>query len=77
MTDDPATRLLGRLLAFARGLDEEERALLATLLAPGLARAWQEEDDVSGFGSVTWLPERLPEELQRAVRERGLRVEGL
>lgn len=77
MNDDPASRLLARLLAFARELDDEERALFAALLAPGLARVWQDEEDVSGFGSVTWLPERLPEELHRAVREQGLRIEGL
>jgi hypothetical protein len=77
VNEDPATRLLARLLAFARELDDEERALLAALLAPGLARVWQDEEDVSGFGSVTWLPERLPEELHRAVREHGLRIEGL
>lgn len=76
MNDDPATRLLSRLAAFAQGLDDEERALLAALLAPGLAKAWQDEDDVTGFGSVTWLPERLPDELHRAVREHGLRVDG-
>ena len=74
--DDPATRLLSRLAVFAHGLDDEERALLAALLAPGLARAWQDDEDVSGFGSVTWLPERLPEDLHRAVREQGLRVDG-
>jgi len=54
----------------------ESQLLLAALLAPGLARAWQDDEDVSGFGSVTWLPERLPEDLHRAVREQGLRVDG-
>jgi hypothetical protein len=78
VNDDPATRLLSRLSAFAQGLDDEERALLAALLAPGLAKAWQDEEDVTGFGfgSVTWLPERLPDLLQRAVREQGLNVQG-
>lgn len=76
MNDDPASRLLARLRAFAHELDDEERALLAALLAPGLARVWQDDEDVSGFGSVTWLPERLPDELDRAVREQGLRIEG-
>lgn len=75
--DDAATRLLHRLAAFARELDDDERALLAALLAPGVARAWDDEVDVMGFGSTDWLPERLPDELQRAVRDQDLRIEGL
>lgn len=44
-----ATRLLAKLAAFIESCDEEERALLAMLLAPGLGEVYDGEDDVRGF----------------------------
>ncbi|MCB0993710.1 MAG: hypothetical protein KDB21_01370, partial [Acidimicrobiales bacterium] len=57
-----AAQLLDKLRAFVAGLDDDERALFATLLAPGVAQAYapDDEDEVVGFGSA-WLPQRLPE----------------
>ena len=58
-------------------LDDQEAALFAALVAPGVARAYQ-DDDVDGFGSdVTWRPGALPDSLAEAVRDGGLRVEDL
>jgi hypothetical protein len=71
-----AERLLAKLRAFADGLDDDERGMLAALLAPGVAKAL-DDDDVSGFGLVAWLPDRLPEALEQTIRESGLRVEGM
>ena len=84
-TDDPidagtaeaAARLLEKLRTFvAEQLDEEERALLAVLLAPGVAMAYPDDADVVGF-SVDWRANALPEALAVKLREGGLRVEGL
>ena len=59
----------------AEQLDEDERALLAVLLAPGVAMAYP-DDEVVGF-SVDWRANALPEALAVTLREGGLRVEGL
>jgi len=75
-TGDAAVRLLAKLRQFvADELDDDERALLAVLLAPGVARAYP-ADDVVGFG-VDWDANALPLALAEALREGGLRVEGL
>ena len=73
-----ARRLLAKIRAFvADQLDDEEAALFAALVAPGVARAYQ-DDDVEGFGSdVDWRPGALPDSLAEAVRDGGIRVEGL
>lgn len=71
-----ATRLLDKLAAFAAELDDDERQLLAALLAPGVAKVWHDEDEVTGFG-VDWLPGAMPAALESAVRGRELRIEGL
>jgi hypothetical protein len=75
---DAADRLLVKVRAFvAERLDEEEAALFAALVAPGIARAYV-EDDVVGFGAdVDWRPGALPDSLAEAVRSGGIRVEGL
>jgi len=76
--EDPeaATRLLAKLRAFvAEDLDEQESALLAVLLAPGVAMAYP-DDEVVGF-AVDWHANALPESLATTLREGGLRVEGL
>jgi hypothetical protein len=81
MSDEPATaesaaRLLDKLREFVRDeLDDDERALLAVLLAPGVAMAYG-DDEVVGF-SADWRASALPEVLARTLREGGLRVEGL
>ncbi len=73
-----ARRLLAKIRAFVTDqLDDEEAALFAALIAPGVARAYQ-DDDVEGFGSdVDWRPGALPDSLAEAVRDGGMRVEGL
>ena len=75
---DPAAaggRLIDKLRDFAGGLDDEERRLLAALLAPGIDAAWKEPAEVSGFG-LEWSPDTLPTHLADAIRNRDLRVEG-
>ena len=59
-------------------LDDDERALFATLLAPGVAQAYapDDEDEVVGFGSA-WLPQRLPEHLARVIRDHDVRISGI
>ena len=76
--EDPeaAARLLTKLRAFvADSLDEQESALLAVLLAPGVAMAYP-DDEVVGF-AVDWHANALPDALATTLREGGLRVEGL
>jgi len=74
-----ARRLLAKIRTFvADQLDEDEAVLFAALVAPGVARAYQDDDDVAGFGSdVDWRPGALPDSLAEAVRDGGIRVEGL
>ena len=78
-----AERLLSKIRRFvAEELDDEEAALFAALVAPGVARAYETEteSDVVGFAGgsdVDWRPGALPESLAEAVRAGGIRVEGL
>lgn len=69
-----AADFLEKMRAFAEGLDPEERALLAALIAPGVDAAWG-ESEVSGFG-MEWNPSLLPNHLADAIRDRNLRIEG-
>lgn len=73
-----AERLLAKLRHFiATELDEEERALLGALVAPGVAQAHAAADaEVQGFGGG-WSPNDLPRALVTALRDSGVRVEGL
>jgi hypothetical protein len=73
-----AERLLTKIRTFvAEQLDDDEAALFAALVAPAVAQAYQ-LDDASGVGSdVDWRPNALPESLAAAVRDGGVRVEGL
>jgi hypothetical protein len=73
-----AERLLAKIRTFvAEQLDDDEAALFAALVAPAVALAYQ-LDDASGLGSdVDWRPNALPESLAAAVRDGGVRVEGL
>ena len=71
-----AKELLAKIRAFvAETLTEEESALFAALLAPGVSLAYPDEE-VSGF-SADWRPDALPESLAQALRVGGVRVEGL
>jgi hypothetical protein len=68
-------RLLAKLRRFAdEELDEAERVVLASLLAPAIAVAYG-ESEVSGFGTTELAP--LPEVLLGSLRRSGLRVVGL
>jgi hypothetical protein len=78
--DAVATRLLDKLATFVSTLDDDERAVLAALLAPGVASAYEEpepEPEVVGFGMepIPWEPSRLPDALTERIRERHLRIE--
>ncbi len=76
---EAARRLLAKIRTFvADQLDEEEAALFAALVAPGVARAYQDDGEVEGFGAdVDWRPGALPDSLAEAVRDGRIRVEGL
>jgi len=77
MGDEAAERLLAKLRVFvAEQLDEEERALFAALVAPGVARAYG-EPEVEGFGVAGWSLSALPSSLVRALQDQGVRVVGL
>jgi hypothetical protein len=78
--DAVATRLLAKLRAFVGSLDDEERAVMAALLAPGVASAYAEpepEPEVVGFGmsATPWRPERLTDALTGRIRHQHLRIE--
>jgi hypothetical protein len=82
--DAVATRLLDKLRAFVGSLDDEERAVMAALLAPGVASAYtapepepEPEPEVVGFGmsATVWQPERLPMSLTGRIRDQHLRIE--
>lgn len=73
--DDTAERLLEKVRHFADSLEDEERPMFAALIAPGVAAAWNDEDDVAGFG-VAWQPSQVQDHLREAIRTRNLRVEG-
>lgn len=74
---DPAARLVQKLREFAQTrLDAQERALLAILLAPGVARAYRSED-IAGVPAVEWSAQRLPDSLSQALHAGGISVLGL
>ena len=75
MEDDD--RLIAKPRQFAQGLEPGERVLLAQLLAPGVARAYEPEPEVFGFDLVPWSERALPASLVAALREGGIRVVGL
>lgn len=71
-----ADRLLAKIRTFvADELSDEEAALFAALVAPGVARAAPGADATGPDGE--WCPHALPDSLVAAVRAGGLRVEGL
>lgn len=73
-----ADRLLAKIRTFVSDqLSDDEAAMFAALVAPGVAEAFH-EGEVVGFGSdVDWQPGALPDSLAEAVRKGGIRVEGL
>jgi len=78
MDAEAAERLISKLRTFAaETLDENERALFAILLAPGIAQAYGEAEDVRGFGMEDWSGVPLPEALVEALRASDVRVVGL
>ena len=78
MDADAAARLLDKMRRFvATELDDDERALFAALVAPGVAKAYPVEDDVEAYGIVGWSPSDLPDALVAELRRGGIRVEGL
>ena len=71
-----AARALDKLAAFVASLDDDERSVIAALLAPGVATAYAEPDkEVVGFEMGGWSPDRLPESLATQVRGKGIRVQ--
>ena len=77
MDDAAAERLIAKIREFAqRDLDPDERALLARLLAPGVALVF-DESEVEGFRMAEWPQDDLSTALAQALRSSPLRLEGL
>ena len=74
MDSDAASRLMEKLKLFAEDLDAEERALLGQLLAPGIARAYPQEEEVAGFAMTEWSETALAGSLVEAIRQSGVRL---
>lgn len=74
-TESPESSALIKLRAFIAGLDPEERVVVASLLAPAVAQAFDTDgdDDVEGFSAVEWQP-ALPETLAEQIRQSGMQV---
>jgi hypothetical protein len=70
-----ASAALAKLRVFVESLDEDERSVVAALLAPAVAQAYAEEPDVVGFEADDWLPAHLPDVLMDEVRTHGWRIE--
>lgn len=78
MDPEAATRLISKLRAFViEALDDDERTLLAMLLAPGVDRAYADADEVTGYGLEQRSAVPFPEALVDALRSSGVRVVGL
>ncbi len=74
--DESANTMLEKVRHFVTTLDERERALFAALVAPGIAAAWADDDEVEGFGTE-WSSSRVQDHLHEAVRRHDIRIEGL
>jgi hypothetical protein len=73
-----ADRLLSKIRTFvADELTEQEAALFAALVAPGVACAYEDSGAAASGSDVESFPRALPDSLAEAVRDRGTRVEGL
>ena len=64
---DPGDRLMAKVREFSAGLPDDERALFAALVRPGIATALN-DDEVEGFQMQEWQPRSVPEELAEAIR---------
>ena len=66
---------MAKLRTFIRdGLEPDERVVVASLLAPAVAQAFDGgEPEVEGFGVVEWRP-TLPETLADQIRTSGMKV---
>jgi hypothetical protein len=76
---DAAERLLAKIRRFViHELESDERVMFGALIAPGVAKVWADEE-VQGFGyeAAGWSPDALPRALREALRNGGVRVEGL
>ena len=76
--DATAARALDKLRTFIGSLPDDERSVLAALLAPGVASAYLDaplQGDVVGFAMTDWRPERLPDSLAARIRSQHVRVE--
>ncbi len=76
---DASARLIEKIRWFVGDqLDDQERALFGALLAPGIAAAYEDAStEVEGFSLMDWAPARIPEQLARTVREKGIRISGI
>jgi hypothetical protein len=67
---DVADRLLAKLRKFVQELDRDERAVLAALLAPGIAASFptgHQPPEVEAFGFVEWDERALHDAMARSV----------
>lgn len=74
---DAAGRLIAKLHDFVATLDDEERAAMAALILPAVAQAMRDDDDVEGYGLVSWLPTSLPDALAEQIRGKRITISGL
>jgi RNA polymerase sigma factor (sigma-70 family) len=68
---DAGERLMDKVRAFAAALEGDERALFATLVAPGISSAFSDdesEDEVEGFQMDEWEPRPVPAALIDLLR---------
>jgi hypothetical protein len=74
-TDSPEASALAKLRTFIGELDPDERVVIASLLAPAVAQAFDTTDDaeVQGFAFVEWRP-TIPETLAQHLRTSGMQV---
>lgn len=73
-----ANGLLAKIRTFvADQLTEEEAALFAALVAPGVVRAYEDSEATASDSDGEWCPHALPDSLAEAVRNGAIRVEGL
>ena len=73
--EDVAERLLEKLRRFIRDdLDERERAVMAVLVAPAIARA-NGTPDLTDTSPGKWDPAPLPDHLLRAMSAAAIRID--
>lgn len=70
-----AERVLDKIRWFVAGLDTDERAMFAALIAPAVARVY--ESEVEGFAMSHWSPADLPDAMAEVIRSRDVHITGL